>query len=37
MLITLFASYLHSTNLGADSPTSEEEEDQNTEPLFDNS
>ena len=37
MLITLFASYLHLTNLGTDSPTSEEKEDQNTEPLFDNS
>ena len=37
MLITLFASYLHLTNLGTDSPTSEEKENQNTEPLFDSS
>ena len=30
MLITLFASYLHWTNLGTDSPTPEEKEDHNT-------
>ena len=37
MLITLFASYLHLTNLGTDLPTPEEIEDHNTEPIFDNS
>ena len=37
MLITHFVSYLHLTNLGTDSPTSEEKEYQNTEPFFDNS
>ena len=37
MLITLFASYLHWTNLDTDSPTPEEKEDHNTEPFFDNS
>ena len=36
MLITLFASYLHLTHLGIYSSTSEEKEDQNTEPFFDN-
>ena len=34
MLITLFVSYLHLTNLGTDSPTSEEKEYQNTETFL---